>query len=219
MLSVKEQRLREESACFEARHLCALRPLRVFDKAGQERVLLPHIRELEGTPFELCADEERFAVALMDAHGRQGLRKHNLRLYRVHQKKAAGDFLLVDLSGRLRAQGGGWVAQWDAFVLDVKMNAPLKLGGGGAGVQLRLAPKAVQAALRLCAGERLGAELAGHPALGALEARRCWTLTGDRGELLAFFKHLPHLRSVLRREPEGWEAAQERFRQLHRAAL
>jgi hypothetical protein len=36
---------------------------------------------------------------------------------------------------------------------------------------------------------------------------------------LAFFKYLPHLRSALRRDPEDWEVAEARFRQLHRAAL
>jgi hypothetical protein len=65
-------------------------------------------------------------------------RKRNLWAFRCDQRRFAGDFVVVDMSEP--RPGRRWVV-----VLDLKMGAPLVLGGGGAGVQLMHAQLAVEA--------------------------------------------------------------------------
>ena len=76
-----------------------------------------------------------------------------------------GDFVVVDVSSPSRSRRR-------AFVLDLKHGARLRTGGGGAGVQLRNAPRVVQ-------------EVA--LATGVLDAAASFELlTGDAGLILSF---------------------------------
>lgn len=84
--------------------------------------------------FAFKADEERFARALL-AH------KTQLWLFRVNQRAFAGDFVVVDASSPTPARRR-------VLVVDLKLGAPVRLGGGGAGVQLRNAPDVVRALAR-----------------------------------------------------------------------
>jgi hypothetical protein len=82
-------------------------------------------------PFRFKNDERRFVRELL-------ARKGNLWIYRCDQRCFCGDFVVVDMScpdPRRRS----------ATVLDLKQNAPLRQGGGGAGVQFRNAAQAVAA--------------------------------------------------------------------------
>jgi hypothetical protein len=81
--------------------------------------------------FEMSGPERRFARALLG-------RKRNLWLYRCDQRRFCGDFLCVDMSPRLALR--------PAAVLELKADAALTLGGGGAGVQFQNVPAAVRAA-------------------------------------------------------------------------
>lgn len=203
-------------AALEGVHLQRLRPLRIQRKSAPERTLIPQIRESRGTPFALTADEERFVYSLLGEPDGNGLRKHNLWVFRVHQQKFAGDFVLVDLSSPLRPLAGQRMPWWDVFVLDLKMNAPLKLGGGGAGVQLRFAEEAAEQAVLLCAQERNLIPSEGYGAWRrALAPRQLWRLTGDREELLSFFHKIRPLRRHLRRARGDLRAVEDYHRHLH----
>jgi hypothetical protein len=57
--------------------------------------------------------------------------------FRCEQRRFAGDFVVVDMSEPRPERR--WVV-----VLDLKLGAPLVLGGGGAGVQLTQAQLAVE---------------------------------------------------------------------------
>lgn len=109
--------------------------------------------------FELKNDEFDFARALLE-------RKSHYRLFRSNQRSFCGDFVVVDVSSPE-------VSRRRAVVIDLKQGAPLKLGGGGAGVQLRNAGEALRELARLTAALAEGApfEIA----------------TGDAAEVLAFF--------------------------------
>ena len=80
--------------------------------------------------FRFKNDEDRFARRL-------ARRKSNLWVFRSNQQRFCGDFVVVDMSSpnpkRRRV-----------FVIDLKAGAPLKLGGGGAGIQFLNAELAVQ---------------------------------------------------------------------------
>jgi hypothetical protein len=80
--------------------------------------------------FAFKNDEEDFARALLARHGR-------LWLYRSNQRAFCGDFVIVDMSSPSPARRR-------AFVVDIKLGAPLRRGGGGAGVQLRNAADVVR---------------------------------------------------------------------------
>lgn len=72
--------------------------------------------------FLLSSDERRFARELLAACPR-------LWLYRTDQTRQAGDFLAVDMSAPKPAQRRSWA-------IELKLGAPLRLGGGGASNQL-----------------------------------------------------------------------------------
>ncbi len=108
--------------------------------------------------FDFCNDEKQFARILLE-------RKSNLWLFRTHQQRFCGDFVVVDMS----ASDPG---QRKVYVLDLKQGASLKQGGGGAGIQFKNIPMAV--------GDI--AQLTGIiPAQPVVEK-----LCGDASEILAF---------------------------------
>jgi hypothetical protein len=109
--------------------------------------------------FALCDDELGFARALLDKRSQH-------HLFRSNQRAFCGDFVVVDVSSPE-------VARRRAVVLDLKQGAPLRVGGGGAGVQLRNADQAVRDLAR---------------SSGALGDEAPFeVLTGDTREVLAFF--------------------------------
>jgi hypothetical protein len=81
--------------------------------------------------YALKSDEKPFVRELLR-------RKRNVWAFRCDQRRFAGDFVIVDMSEPRPARR--WVV-----VLDLKMGAPLVLGGGGAGIQLTQAQLAVEA--------------------------------------------------------------------------
>jgi len=81
--------------------------------------------------YALKSDEKPFVRELLG-------RKRNLWVFRCDQRRFAGDFVVVDMSEPDPARR-------HVLVLDLKMGAPLVLGGGGAGVQLTNAQLAVEA--------------------------------------------------------------------------
>ncbi|WP_375773630.1 hypothetical protein NR798_23105 [Archangium gephyra] len=81
--------------------------------------------------YALKSDEKPFLRELLR-------RKRNVWAFRCDQRRFAGDFVVVDMSEPRPERR--WVG-----VLDLKMGAPLVLGGGGAGVQLTHAQLAVEA--------------------------------------------------------------------------
>ncbi len=76
--------------------------------------------------YALTPHEHGFARELLRAHPR-------LWLYRSHQRKFCGDFVVVDMSDPRPCRRGLWV-------LDLKRSAPLRFKGG---VQLSRAGRAV----------------------------------------------------------------------------
>jgi hypothetical protein len=103
-------------------------------------------------------DEKDFARELLS-------RRPKHWLFRCDQRRACGDFVVVDMSsprpaGRL------------AFVVDLKQGADLKQGGGGAGAQLLNASRAVEDVADRYQVLASGASFS--------------LLTGDRRLLLAF---------------------------------
>jgi hypothetical protein len=81
--------------------------------------------------YALKSDEKPFLKELLR-------RKRNMWAFRCDQRRFAGDFVVVDMSEP--RPGRRWVV-----VMDLKLGAPLVLGGGGAGVQLTQAQLAVDA--------------------------------------------------------------------------
>jgi hypothetical protein len=109
--------------------------------------------------YAFCNDEAAFA--------RELLRKRSqLWLFRSNQRRFCGDFVVVDMSSPV-------VERRPAWVVDLKLGAPLRVGGGGAGIQLRNSDRAL-------------AEIADvHGAIAPpLAAER---VTGDRREVLGYF--------------------------------
>ncbi|HEU4407624.1 MAG TPA: hypothetical protein VFS43_20330 [Polyangiaceae bacterium] len=112
--------------------------------------------------FAINNDEARFAKELLRRRG-------NFWVYRTHQARFCGDFVLVDMSSP-RPSGRS------VFVLDLKLGGRLKVGGGGAGVQFRNAALAV-------------GEIA---AAGVIDASAPYELlSGNRDEVLAALGRLP----------------------------
>ncbi|QSQ28471.1 hypothetical protein JY651_41250 [Pyxidicoccus parkwayensis] len=110
--------------------------------------------------YALKSDEKPFVRELLS-------RKRNIWAFRCDQRRFAGDFVVVDMSEPRPAKR--WVV-----VLDLKLGAPLVLGGGGAGVQLTNAQQAVDAL-----AARQGLVSLGIP----------YTLaTGDKAAVLAFLR-------------------------------
>lgn len=106
--------------------------------------------------FAFKNDEARFAKELLRRRG-------NFWLYRTHQARFCGDFVLVDMSSP-RPAGRS------VYVLDLKLGGRLKVGGGGAGVQFRNAALAVGEIARG----------------GVIDPTLPYELlSGDRGEVLA----------------------------------
>ena len=110
--------------------------------------------------YALKSDEKPFVRELLS-------RKRNLWVFRCDQRRFAGDFVVVDMSDPRPARR--WVV-----VLDLKMGAPLVLGGGGAGVQLTHAQLAVDGV-----AAREGVLAPGVPYVLA---------TGDKEVMLAFLR-------------------------------
>ena len=109
--------------------------------------------------FALCDDELGFARALLDKRSQH-------RLFRSNQRAFCGDFVVVDVSSPE-------IFRRRAVVLDLKLGAPLRLGGGGAGVQLRNADQAVRELARLSAS--------------VADQAPFEVVTGDAGEVLSYF--------------------------------
>ena len=79
--------------------------------------------------FAFKADEAGFARALLDRHPR-------LWLFRGNQRASCGDFLIVDMSSPRPAHR-------TAYVVELKLGAPARVGGGPVGVQLARAGEAL----------------------------------------------------------------------------
>lgn len=146
--------------------LCiALRPPAVERRDGIAVLVMRTLRpptSAEGLAvhsFELKNDERQFARELLR-------RKSNYWLFRSNQRLACGDFVVVDVSSPAPARRR-------AFVIDLKQGAPIRVGGGGAGVQLRNAERAI--------GELRAA--------GVIAVEAPYELvTGDAKALLGFFE-------------------------------
>lgn len=124
------------------------------------RALRPSSAELARAvyPFAFKSDEHAFARALV-------ARRTQIWVFRSNQQAFCGDFVLVDVSAPDPSRRRAWV-------VDLKRGADLRVGGGGAGVQLQRAPQAI-------------AEVARAGVLGHAPA---WTaVTGDRRGLLGYF--------------------------------
>jgi len=85
--------------------------------------------------FRLHPRELQFAQAVLTLHTR-------LWLWRTNQRAFSGDFLLVDMSSPNPQRRPVWV-------VDLKLYAPLRRGGGGASNQLVNHPLAVRALQRV----------------------------------------------------------------------
>lgn len=102
--------------------------------AADHRWTRYQVRELHNL-FALHEDERAFAFLLLS-------HQPHYWLFRSNQRRFCGDFIVVDMSSPLKE--GRRV-----FVLDLKQNTNLKVGGGGAGVQFRHAGRAVRTIARL----------------------------------------------------------------------
>jgi hypothetical protein len=115
--------------------------------------------------YVLKSDEKPFVRELLR-------RKRNVWVFRCDQRRFAGDFVVVDMSEPRPERR--WVV-----VLDLKMGAPLVLGGGGAGVQLTQAALAVEA---VAARQGIIAPAARYDlATGDKAAVLAWLCAGRRG--------------------------------------
>jgi hypothetical protein len=95
---------------------------------GRHRAIKGDVRQVLPS-FRLHPREHIFATTLLLSHTR-------IWLWRTHQQRFAGDFALVDMSSpdpRCRR----------AWIVDLKLGATVKLGGGGAGNQLSRAAHAI----------------------------------------------------------------------------
>jgi len=103
--------------------------------------------------FELHPREYRFAKQIL-------LSRTQIWLWRTNQKELAGDFALVDMSSPDPRRRPVWV-------VDLKLGAEVRFGGGGAGNQLTKAAAAVDALA----------------AAGVVRPRKPTLATGDGGAL------------------------------------
>lgn len=131
-----------------------------FDFLLSKQYNLPrHVQRKCVEAFALCNDEKYFAKELLR-------RKKNLWLFRTNQQHFCGDFFIINMSASSPTKR-------KIYALDLKMGSPLKLGGGGAGIQFRNIQQGVD-------------EIA-HK-FGIIEPSSTITrLTGCRHEMLAFF--------------------------------
>ncbi len=81
------------------------------------------------TAYRFQNDERAFARRLLRL-------KPNLWLFRCNQRRFCGDFVVVDMSSPEPERRRVWV-------VELKRGAPLRVGGGGAGVQFQNASRAV----------------------------------------------------------------------------
>jgi len=198
----------DSTPALDVSHLRELRPMKVSRDGRHERFIVPEIRELTGTAFALCPDEVQFVTTMIDDHRRQGLRKHNVVLFRADQRKFCGDFVCVDVSSPPRRRGELCLPAWDVFVIDLKRGAPLQVNGGGAGVQFKNAALAADLAHRALAERHVGPDQATRRAWQrGLEPADVWTLVGDRDIILTFFEHLRLVRRHRRKHGGDRQAA------------
>lgn len=108
-------------------------------------------------PFRFCCDEWSFARELLE-------RSTQLWLFRSNQRRFCGDFVVVDMSASRPERRRAWL-------VDLKLGAPLRVGGGGAGVSFRNGPRAVGEIARTTGAIRADMEPA--------------RITGDRRAVLA----------------------------------
>lgn len=80
--------------------------------------------------YALKSDEKPFVRELLG-------RKRNLWVFRCDQRRFAGDFVVVNMAEPRPERR-------HVVVLDLKLGAPLVVGGGGAGIQLTHAQEAVE---------------------------------------------------------------------------
>ncbi len=202
MAAIKCSKVRQRAASFCEDHLVHLRPLKVGSRNREERFVFPEVGDLKGTSFELCADEVSFVNGLIGGQANQGMRRHNLWLYRTDQQRNAGDFVLIDVSSPPRRIGPLQVPCWDVFILDLKMNGRFQLGGSGAGFQLNDWERAAESAITTTARTR-GVLPEPHQGLGLwhrlVEPRCVWRIVGDRRDVLSFFRNLRLMRRLRRR--------------------
>lgn len=97
---------------------------RVADAARADPAVTHHA-------YAFKADEARFARVLL-------ARRTECWLYRANQRAFCGDFVVVDMSSP-RAVGR------PVWVVELKLAAPLREGGGAVGVQLARVPEALAA--------------------------------------------------------------------------
>lgn len=97
---------------------------RVADAARADPAVTHHA-------YAFKADEARFARELL-------ARRPERWLYRANQRAFCGDFVVVDMSARRTAPRRVWI-------VELKLGAPLREGGGPVGVQLLHAPEALAA--------------------------------------------------------------------------
>ena len=97
---------------------------RVADAARADRAVTHHA-------YAFKADEGRFARELLARHTERWL-------YRANQRAFCGDFVVVDMSSARTAPRRAWV-------VELKLGAPLREGGGAVGLQLVHAPEALVA--------------------------------------------------------------------------
>jgi hypothetical protein len=95
------------------------------------RALPAEVRHETAWRFALSSDERRFARTLLG-------RRPQLWLYRTDQQSRAGDFLAVDMSAPRPERRRLWA-------IEVKLGAPVRIGGGGASNQLLGVARAAQA--------------------------------------------------------------------------
>jgi hypothetical protein len=97
---------------------------RVADVARADRAVTHHA-------YAFKADEGRFARELLARHTERWL-------YRANQRAFCGDFVVVDMSPARTAPRRAWV-------VELKLGAPLREGGGAVGRQLVHATEALAA--------------------------------------------------------------------------
>lgn len=78
--------------------------------------------------FAMSRREEQFVRALL-------LKKRNLWIYRCHQQRYCGDFVVIDMSDPNPGNRS-------VYLIELKARAPLKIGSGG--LQVRNADKAME---------------------------------------------------------------------------
>lgn len=105
--------------------------------------------------FAFKADEHEFARALLT-------RRTELWLFRANQRAFCGDFLAIDMSSPCPASRRAWV-------IELKRNMPIRIGGGAVGVQLRNAALAMQS-------------------VALADEAGCTTVSGDAAQIVSMFR-------------------------------